>query len=137
MKYQIFVGPNCWTHPNKKKTNKSSFVNNYFSFVFSQFSLSALFMKFVASNWLSRRYFESSEIQLLYTQICGAATNISKFENLGKTDIFLTRFVFRGLERIWHMHQTWDNPESVLKVKRACENQGHNTKNIWSSLESK
>ena len=57
--------------------NQSSFVYNYFSFVFSQFSLSAVFMKFVASNWLSRRYFESSEIGLLFTQICGPRTNIS------------------------------------------------------------
>ena len=33
-----------------KKTNQSYFVYNYFSFVFSQFSLSAVFMEFVAPN---------------------------------------------------------------------------------------
>ena len=68
-------------HPNKK-TNQSSFVYNYFPFVFSQFSLSAVFMKIVASTWLSLRYYESSEIGLLYTQICGAGTNISKIDTL-------------------------------------------------------
>ena len=47
--------------------------------MFSQFSLSAVFMKFVASNWLSHRYFESSEIGLLFTLICGPRTNISYF----------------------------------------------------------
>ena len=61
---------------------KSSFVYNYFAFVFSQFSLSAVFMKFVASNRLSRRNFESSEIRLLFTQICGTWANISKIDTL-------------------------------------------------------
>ena len=37
-----FFGSNCWTHPNKKNKSKF-FVYNYFSFVFSQFSLSVLY----------------------------------------------------------------------------------------------
>ena len=57
--------------------NLSSFVYNHISFVFSQFSLSAVFMRIVALNWLSHRDFESSEIRLLFTQIFGPSTNIS------------------------------------------------------------
>ena len=59
------------------------FVYTYFSFVFSQFSLSAAFMKLVASNLLSQRYFESSEIGLLFRQICGAATIVSEIAITG------------------------------------------------------
>ena len=76
MKYQFFLVQTLESILIKN-TNQSYFAYNYFSFVFSQFSLSAVFMKFEASKRLFHRYFESSEIGLLNTQVCGAATNIS------------------------------------------------------------
>ena len=62
-------------------------------------------MKFVASNWLSRHYFESREIGLLFTQICGAVTHIL---------IFLTH--------AWILFNLWEiQTGGLLFQQRLCE----------------
>ena len=86
-----------------KKQIKVLLFYNYFSFVFSQFSLSAVFMKFVVSNWLSRPYFGSSEIGLLFRKICIAAKIISKniFCLLATSEQSCYRW------RIWFLNLHW------------------------------
>ena len=132
-----------------KKTNQSSYVYNYFSFVFSHFYLSAVFMKFVASNWLSLRYFESSEIGLLFTQICGARTSISinRLNRYLEFQAMLTRLYFnrpptkitkktdqslRTIEFWWaflrrcqlHFHETRCRCEAFIDSKLKHSTQG-------------
>ena len=113
MKYQIFLVQ--IVERILKKTNQSSFVYIHFSFVFSQFSLSAVFMKLVASNWLTRRCFELSEIGLLFKQISGATTNFS-----------LTPHNTRG--------QKWDKKKWGVTVGFLLKNGPYKTKNTITRL---
>ena len=57
-----FFGLNCWKHLNWKQIKVILFII-IFLLYFHGF-LSAVFMKFVTSNWLPHPYFESSEIGL-------------------------------------------------------------------------